>query len=47
MTFHIFFFTIALQKKTLSEDEILRKHHFKKTMNKITNLRSSYYTQMY
>ncbi|EMA6342877.1 YrzI family small protein [Bacillus cytotoxicus] len=47
MTFHIFFFTITLQKKTLSEEEILRKQQLKQTMEEITDRRSLYYTQMY
>ncbi|PFJ04292.1 YrzI family protein [Bacillus cereus] len=47
MTFHIFFFTTALQKKTLSEDEISRKQQLKQTTDKITDIKSLYYTQMY
>ncbi|EJS68746.1 YrzI family protein [Bacillus cereus] len=46
MTFHIFFFTTALQKKTLSEDEIIRKQQLKQTTDKLTDIRSTYYTQM-
>ncbi|MDH4421587.1 MULTISPECIES: YrzI family small protein [Bacillus] len=46
MTFHIFFFTTALQKKTLSEDEIIRNQQLKQTMDKITDIKSSHYTQM-
>ncbi|HDR7326596.1 MULTISPECIES: YrzI family small protein [Bacillus cereus group] len=47
MTFHVFFFTIALQKNTLSEDEIIRKQQVKQTTDKITDIKISYYTQMY
>ncbi|KAA0765664.1 YrzI family small protein [Bacillus sp. SH5-2] len=47
MTFHIFFFTTALQKKTLSEGEIIRDQQYKHTMDKITDIKSSYYIQMY
>ncbi|MBE5108408.1 YrzI family small protein [Bacillus thuringiensis] len=47
MTFHIFFFTTALKKNTLSEDEIIRKQQLKQTTDKITDIKSSYYTQMY
>ncbi|WP_242143179.1 MULTISPECIES: YrzI family small protein [unclassified Bacillus cereus group] len=47
MTFHIFFFTITLQKRTLSEEEILRKQQLKQTLEEITDRRSLYYTQMY
>ncbi|MDR4984305.1 YrzI family protein [Bacillus cereus] len=46
MTFHIFFFTTALQKKKLSEDEIIRKQQLKQTTDKLTDIRSTYYTQM-
>ncbi|ACK59212.1 MULTISPECIES: YrzI family small protein [Bacillus] len=47
MTFHIFFFTTALQKNTLSETEINRKQQLKQLTDKITDIKSSYYTQMY
>ncbi|EOV9527680.1 YrzI family small protein [Bacillus cytotoxicus] len=47
MTFHIFFFTITLQKRTLSEEEILRKQQLKQTMEEIIDRRSLYYAQMY
>ncbi|AWC32869.1 YrzI family small protein [Bacillus cytotoxicus] len=47
MTFHIFFFTITLQKRTLSEEEILRKQQLKQTMEEIIDRKSLYYTQMY
>ncbi|PFY09107.1 YrzI family protein [Bacillus toyonensis] len=47
MTFHVFFFTAALQKNTLSEDEIIRKQQVKQTTDKITDIKISYYTQMY
>ncbi|AFU13519.1 YrzI family small protein [Bacillus toyonensis] len=47
MTFHIFFFTTVLQKNTLSEDEIIRKQQVKQTTDKITDIKISYYTQMY
>ncbi|MEC5307335.1 YrzI family small protein [Bacillus thuringiensis] len=47
MTFHIFFFTTVLQKNTLSETEINRKQRLKQLTDKITDIKSSYYTQMY
>ncbi|AIM31583.1 hypothetical protein DF16_orf03168 [Bacillus thuringiensis serovar kurstaki str. YBT-1520] len=47
MTFHIFFFTTVLQKITLSETEINRKQQLKQLTDKITDIKSSYYTQMY
>ncbi|MEB9685452.1 YrzI family protein [Bacillus thuringiensis serovar pingluonsis] len=45
MTFHIFFFTTVLQKNTLTEAEINRKQQLKQL--KMTDIKSSYYTQMY
>ncbi|MDA1771878.1 YrzI family small protein [Bacillus cereus] len=47
MTFHIFFFTTVLQKNTLSETENNRKQQLKQLTDKITDIKSSYYTQMY
>ncbi|HDR7737249.1 YrzI family protein [Bacillus cereus] len=47
MTFHIFFFTTVLQKNTLSETEINCKQQLKQLTDKITDIKSSYYTQMY
>ncbi|GAB6612404.1 MULTISPECIES: YrzI family small protein [Bacillus] len=47
MTFHIFFFTTVLQKNNLSEAEINRKQQLKKLTDKMTDIKSSYYTQMY
>ncbi|EEL64668.1 MULTISPECIES: YrzI family small protein [Bacillus] len=47
MTFHIFFFTTVLQKNILSETEINRKQQLKQLTDKITDIKSSYYTQMY
>ncbi|WP_026591082.1 YrzI family small protein [Bacillus sp. UNC437CL72CviS29] len=47
MTFHIFFFTITLQKKSLSETDILRKQQLKEIMEEVKDRKSSYYNQMY
>ncbi|WP_459502753.1 YrzI family small protein [Bacillus sp. C1] len=47
MTFHIFFFTITLQKKSLSETEILRKQQVKKIIDEVKDRKSSYYNHMY
>ncbi|PDY47021.1 YrzI family small protein [Bacillus pseudomycoides] len=47
MTFHIFFFTITLQKKSLSKTEILRKQQLKEIMDEVKDRKSSYYNQMY
>ncbi|XKK27613.1 YrzI family small protein [Bacillus sp. CB62A.1] len=43
----MFFFTTVLQKNTLSETEINRKQQLKQLTDKITDIKSSYYTQMY
>ena len=45
MTFHIFFLRLHF-RKTLSEDEIIRNQQLKQTMDKITDIKSSHYTQM-
>ncbi|AXY09453.1 MULTISPECIES: YrzI family small protein [Bacillus] len=47
MTFHIFFFTTVLQKNTLTEAEIIRKQQLKQLTDKMTDIKSSYYTHMY
>ncbi|MEN1937899.1 YrzI family small protein [Paenibacillus sp. 102] len=47
MTFHIFFFTITLQKESLSETEILRKQQLKEIIDEVRDRKSSYYNQMY
>lgn len=47
MTFHIFFFKTVLQKNTLTEAEINRKQQLKQLTDKMTDIKSSYYTQMY
>ncbi|ONG77883.1 YrzI family small protein [Bacillus cereus] len=47
MTFHIFFFTTVLQKNTLSKGEIIRKQQIKQLTDKMTDIKSSYYTHMY
>jgi len=47
MTFHIFFFMTLLQKNTLTEAEINRKQQLKQLTDKMTDIKSSYYTQMY
>ena len=47
MTFHIFFFTTVLQKNTLSEGEIIRKQQIKQLTDKMTDIKSSYYTHIY
>ena len=46
MTFHIFFYDCT-SKHTLSETEINRKQQLKQLTDKITDIKSSYYTQMY
>nr|WP_208752106.1 YrzI family small protein [Bacillus cereus] len=47
MTFHIFFFTTVLQKNTLTKAEIHRKQQIKQLTDKMTDIKSSYYTHMY
>ncbi|WP_243522631.1 YrzI family small protein [Bacillus pseudomycoides] len=47
MTFHIFFFTFTLQKKSLSETEILRKQQLKAITDEVKDRKSSYYNHMY
>ena len=46
MTFHIFFLRLYF-KNNLSENEINRKQQLKQLTDKITDIKSSYYTQMY
>ena len=46
MTFHIFFYDCT-SKNNLSENEINRKQQLKQLTDKITDIKSSYYTQMY
>ena len=45
--FSYFLFTTVLQKNNLSENEINRKQQLKQLTDKITDIKSSYYTQMY
>ncbi|KEK22922.1 YrzI family small protein [Bacillus gaemokensis] len=47
MTFHIFFFTITLQKKHLSEADLLYKQQLQHITDEVKDRRSSYYNQMY
>ena len=47
MTFHIFFLRLYFKKNNLSENEINRKQQLKQLTDKITDIKSSYYTQMY
>ena len=45
--FSYFLFTTVLQKNTLTEAEINRKQQLKQLTDKMTDIKSSYYTQMY
>ncbi|XBO90345.1 YrzI family small protein [Bacillus paranthracis] len=45
--FSYFLFTTVLQKNTLSEGEIIRKQQIKQLTDKMTDIKSSYYTHMY
>ncbi|MDM5188959.1 YrzI family small protein [Bacillus sp. DX4.1] len=46
MTFHVFFLTITIQKKRLSEEEILREQHLKQIMDEVQDRRSLYYNHL-
>ncbi|MFJ8526770.1 YrzI family small protein [Bacillus sp. NPDC094106] len=46
MKFHIFFLTITIQKKHLSEAEILQEQQYKQIMDDIRDRRSTYYTHL-
>ncbi|KYG34720.1 YrzI family small protein [Bacillus gaemokensis] len=47
MQFHVFFLSITIQRKHLSEEEISHDQQCKKIMDTIQDRRSSYYNQMY
>ena len=44
MRFHVFFLTITIQKKRLSETEMVQEQQYKKIMDDIRDCRSKYYT---
>ncbi|HEK9099053.1 YrzI family small protein [Bacillus pfraonensis] len=46
MKFHVFFLTITIQKKRLSEAEIAQEQQYKKIMDDIRDCRSKYYTHL-
>ncbi|MBO1625697.1 YrzI family small protein [Bacillus arachidis] len=46
MKFHVFFLTITIQKKRLTEAEIVQKEQYKKVSNEIRDRRSKYYTHL-
>ncbi|GMR67953.1 YrzI family small protein [Bacillus cereus] len=46
MKFHLFFLTITIQKKSLSEAELKQEQQYKKIMDEIRDRRSNYYTHL-
>ncbi|KFM99773.1 YrzI family small protein [Bacillus clarus] len=46
MKFHVFFLTITIQKKPLSESEIKQEQQYKQIMDDIHDRRSKYYTHL-
>ncbi|WP_459502750.1 YrzI family small protein [Bacillus sp. C1] len=46
MKFHVFFLTITIQKKRLSDAEIAQEQQSEKIMEEIRDRRSEYYTHL-
>lgn len=46
MKFHLFFLTITIQKKNLSEAELKQEEQYKEIMDEIRDLRSKYYSHL-
>ncbi|AVP48116.1 YrzI family small protein [Bacillus thuringiensis] len=47
MKFKAFFLTITIQKRKLSQKEILREQHIQNIMDEVKERRSSYYTRLF
>ncbi|PFQ51582.1 YrzI family protein [Bacillus cereus] len=47
MKFKAFFLTITIQKRKLSQKEILREQHIQTIMDEVKELQSSYYTRLF
>ena len=47
MKFKAFFLTIIIQKRKLSEKEILREQHIQSIMDEVKERQSSYYTRLF
>ncbi|MBE7096842.1 YrzI family small protein [Bacillus cereus] len=46
MKFHLFFLTITIQKKNLSEAELKQEQQYKEIMDEIRDCRSKYYSHL-
>ncbi|PFK47741.1 YrzI family protein [Bacillus cereus] len=46
MKVHVFFLTITIEKKRLSEAEMVQEQQYKKVIDNIRDLRSKYYTHL-
>ncbi|HDX9651335.1 TPA: YrzI family small protein [Bacillus wiedmannii] len=46
MKFHLFFLTITIQKKNLSEAELKQEKQYKEIMDEIRDRRSKYYSHL-
>ncbi|HDR7356161.1 YrzI family small protein [Bacillus wiedmannii] len=46
MKFHLFFLTITIQKKNLSEVELKQEEQYKQIMDEIRDRRSKYYSHL-
>ncbi|MDR2995279.1 YrzI family small protein [Bacillus cereus] len=47
MKFKAFFLTITIQKRKLSQKEILREQHIQTIMDEVKERQSSYYTRLF
>ncbi|ALC52549.1 YrzI family protein [Bacillus thuringiensis] len=47
MKFKAFFLTIIIQKRKLSQKEILREQHIQSIMDEVKERQSSYYTRLF
>ncbi|HDR8172493.1 TPA: YrzI family small protein [Bacillus thuringiensis] len=47
MKFKAFFLTITIQKRKLSQNEILREQHIQTIMNEVKEHQASYYTRLF
>ncbi|CGG03313.1 YrzI family small protein [Bacillus sp. N447-1] len=47
MKFKAFFLTITIQKRKLSQKEILREQHIQSIMDEVKERPSSYYTRLF
>ncbi|PEP31513.1 YrzI family small protein [Bacillus wiedmannii] len=47
MKFKAFFLTITIQKRKLSQSEILREQHIQTIMGELKELQASYYSRLF